>query len=141
MTVVSKVGGSSGPLYGTILRKLGIAAKKMGGLTLDSFTVGLAAGFKGIQELAGAKEGDKTMLDAMAPAIRSLERSVEMHQGVAEALDAAAAAAAEGAEATIPLIAHKGRASYLGERSVGHKDPGAASFAYCMAAIAQAYKN
>lgn len=141
MTVVSKVGGSSGPLYGTILRKLGIAAKKMGGLTLDSFTVGLDAGFKGIQELAGAKEGDKTMLDAMAPAIRSLERSVEMHQGVAEALDAAAAAAAEGAEATIPLIAHKGRASYLGERSVGHKDPGAASFAYCMAAIAQAYKN
>ena len=141
MTVVSKVGGSSGPLYGTILRKLGIASKKMGGLTLDSFTVGLAAGFKGIQELAGAKEGDKTMLDAMAPAIRSLERSVEMHQGVAEALDAAAAAAAEGAEATIPLIAHKGRASYLGERSVGHKDPGAASFAYCMAAIAQAYKN
>lgn len=141
MTVVSKVGGSSGPLYGTILRKLGIAAKKMGGLTLDSFTVGLDAGFKGIQELAGAKEGDKTMLDAMAPAIRSLERSVEAHQGVAEALDAAAAAAAEGAEATIPLIAHKGRASYLGERSVGHKDPGAASFAYCMAAIAQAYKN
>lgn len=141
MTVVSKVGGSSGPLYGTILRKLGIAAKKMGGLTLDSFTVGLDAGFEGIQELAGAKEGDKTMLDAMAPAIRSLERSVEMHQGVAEALDAAAAAAAEGAEATIPLIAHKGRASYLGERSVGHKDPGAASFAYCMAAIAQAYKN
>lgn len=141
MTVVSKVGGSSGPLYGTILRKLGITTKKMGGLTLDSFTVGLDAGFKGIQELAGAKEGDKTMLDAMAPAIRSLERSVEMHQGVAEALDAAAAAAAEGAEATIPLIAHKGRASYLGERSVGHKDPGAASFAYCMAAIAQAYKN
>ena len=113
----------------------------MGGLTLDSFTVGLDAGFKGIQELAGAKEGDKTMLDAMAPAIRSLERSVEAHQSVAEALDAAAAAAAEGAEATIPLIARKGRASYLGERSVGHKDPGAASFAYCMAAIAQAYKN
>ena len=141
MTVVSKVGGSSGPLYGTILRKLGITAKKMGGLTLDSFTVGLDAGFKGIQELAGAKEGDKTMLDAMAPAIRSLERSVEAHQGIAEALDAAAAAAAEGAEATIPLIARKGRASYLGERSVGHKDPGAASFAYCMAAIAQAYKN
>lgn len=141
MTVVSKVGGSSGPLYGTILRKLGITAKKMSGLTLDSFAVGLDAGFKGIQELAGAKEGDKTMLDAMAPAIRSLERSVEEHRDIAEALDAAAAAAAEGAEATIPLIARKGRASYLGERSVGHKDPGAASFAYCMAAIAQAYKN
>lgn len=141
MTVVSKVGGSSGPLYGTILRKLGITAKKMGGLTLDSFAVGLDAGFKGIQELAGAKEGDKTMLDAMAPAIRSLERSVEEHQDIAEALDAAAAAAAEGAEATVPLIARKGRASYLGERSVSHKDPGAASFAYCMAAIAQAYKN
>lgn len=141
MTIVSKVGGSSGPLYGTILRKLGITAKKMSGLTLDSFTVGLDAGFKGIQELAGAKEGDKTMLDAMAPAIRSLERSVEEHRDIAEALDAAAAAAAEGVEATIPLIARKGRASYLGERSVGHKDPGAASFAYCMAAIAQAYKN
>lgn len=140
MTVISKVGGSSGPLYGTILRKVGVCVKKEGGLTLASFTDGLEKGFTGIQELAGATLGDKTMLDAMQPAIDSLKQSVKDGKGASQAMEDAARAAAQGAEATIPLVAKKGRASYLGERSVGHKDPGAASFAYCMAALANALK-
>lgn len=138
MTVISKVGGSSGPLYGTILRKLGAAAKREGGLTLASFTDGLEEGFSGIQSLAGAKPGDKTMLDAMAPAIESLKSAVASGTAPAQALADAALAAADGAESTVPMVAKMGRASYLGERSVGHKDPGAASFAYCMAAVAKA---
>lgn len=138
MTVISKVGGSSGPLYGTILRKLGAAAKRAGGLTLASFTDGLEEGFSGIQSLAGAKPGDKTMLDAMAPAIESLKSAVASGADPAQALADAALAAADGAESTVPMVAKMGRASYLGERSVGHKDPGAASFAYCMAAAAKA---
>ena len=136
MTVISKVGGSSGPLYGTLLRKLSASVKAAGGLTLASFTEGLEAGLAGIEELAGGKPGDKTMLDAMQPAIASLKDSVAAGASSADALAAAARAATEGAEATVPLVARKGRASYLGERSVGHKDPGAASFAYCLAAVA-----
>ena len=141
MTVISKVGGSSGPLYGTILRKLGVAVKRAGGLTLASFADGLEVGFSGIQDLAGAQLGDKTMLDAMHPAIDTLKAGVEAGEDTAQVLERAARAAEEGAEATVPLIAKKGRASYLGERSVGHKDPGAASFAYCMAAVADAVKQ
>ena len=141
MMVISRVGGSSGPLYGTILRKVGTCAKKSGGLPLASFTEGLEQGFAGIQELAGAKPGDKTMLDAMAPAIESLKASVAAGTDAARALAAAAAAAVQGADSTVPMLARKGRASYLGERSVGHKDPGAASFAYCLAAVADAVKR
>lgn len=141
MTVISKVGGSSGPLYGTILRKLGVAVKRAKGLTLASFADGLEAGFAGIRDLAGAQLGDKTMLDAMRPAIDAVKAGAEAGEGAATVLDRAAQAAADGAEATVPLIAKKGRASYLGERSVGHKDPGAASFAYCMAAVAEAVKQ
>lgn len=140
MTVVSRVGGSSGPLYGTVLRKLGVAVKKAGGLSLEAFVAGLEQGFAGIQDLAGAVPGDKTMLDAMAPAIEALRAAQAEGADPADALARAAEAAAAGAEATVPLIARKGRASYLGERSIGHKDPGAASFAYCMGAVAEALR-
>ncbi len=136
MTVISKVGGSSGPLYGTLMRKMGVAVKRAGGLTLESFTQGLHDGLQGIEDLAGGAPGDKTMIDAMVPAIASLDEALAAGTPAADALAAAAEAAAEGAEATIPLVARKGRASYLGERSRGHKDPGATSFAYCMAAVA-----
>ncbi len=136
MTVISKVGGSSGPLYGTLMRKMGVAVKRAGGLTLASFAQGLRDGLQGIEDLAGGAPGDKTMIDAMVPAIASLDEALAAGTPATAALAAAAQAAAEGAEATIPLVARKGRASYLGERSRGHKDPGAASFAYCMAAIA-----
>ena len=141
LELVKTMGGASGVIFGSLLIGGCAACAEKTVLDAQALTAVFTDAADSISRRGGAKRGDKTMLDAMAPAIRSLERSVEMHQGVAEALDAAAAAAAEGAEATIPLIAHKGRASYLGERSVGHKDPGAASFAYCMAAIAQAYKN
>ena len=137
VTVVSRVGGSSGPLYGTLLRKLGAAVKKQGGLTLASLAAGLEAGLTGIEELAGGKPGDKTMLDAIAPAVESLKVAAAAGTSAKEALAAAAQAAADGAEATVPLVARKGRASYLGDRSVGHKDPGAASFALIMQVVAE----
>lgn len=137
MTIISKVGGSSGPLYGTLMRKMAREFKGCQEISLAEFVRGLKSGIAGIEELAGGAPGDKTMLDAMAPALCSLEDSLDRGVFGIEALEAAARAAAEGAEATIPLVARKGRASYLGERSVGHKDPGATSFAYIMAAIAR----
>lgn len=137
MTIISKVGGSSGPLYGTLMRKMAREFKGCQKISLAEFARGLKSGIAGIEELAGGAPGDKTMLDAMVPALRSLEDSLDRGISGAEALEAAARAAADGAEATIPLVARKGRASYLGERSVGHKDPGATSFAYIMAAIAR----
>lgn len=137
MTIISKVGGSSGPLYGTLMRRMAREFKGCQEVSLAGFARGLKSGIAGIEELAGGAPGDKTMLDAMVPALRSLEDSLDRGISGAEALEAAARAAADGAEATIPLVARKGRASYLGERSVGHKDPGATSFAYIMAAIAR----
>lgn len=138
MTIISKVGGSSGPLYGTLLRKLSVAVKRAGTLSLAVFAQGLEEGLAGIEELAGGAPGDKTMIDAMVPALASLKNSLAAEVPAAEALSRAARAAADGAEATIPLVARKGRASYLGERSAGHKDPGASSFAYCLDAVAKA---
>lgn len=136
MAVISNVGGSSGPLYGTVLRKLGAVAGRDGTLDLATFTAGLEAGLAGVEELAGGRPGDATMIDAMAPAIESLRSSLGRGDSPASALRAAADAASAGAEATIPLEARRGRASYLGPRSIGHKDPGAASFAYCLRAVA-----
>lgn len=141
MTVISRVGGSSGPLYGTILRKLSQAVKRSGTLDLATFTQGLEDGLAGIEDLAGGAPGDKTMIDAMVPAIDSLKTSLAHGVPSAKALTAAAEMAAAGAEGTIPLEARKGRASYLGPRSVGHKDPGATSFAYCLAAVASCFNQ
>ena len=134
--IVSKVGGSSGPLYGTLFRKVGVALKAEGSLTVRALSAGLGKAFVAIEDLGGAKPGDKTMLDAIRPALEALERGRVNEVSVAEALADAASAAEEGAEATVPLVARKGRASYLGERSVGHKDPGAASFALLMRTLA-----
>lgn len=142
-TLVSKVGGSSGPLYGTLFRKVGVALKADDSLASDENAVrclaaGLSKAFVGIEDLGGAKPGDKTMLDAMQPAMEALEHARGEDAPLAEALTQAADAAEAGAEATVPLQARKGRASYLGERSVGHKDPGAASFALLMHTVANA---
>lgn len=142
-TLVSKVGGSSGPLYGTLFRKVGVALKGDDSLASDENAVrclaaGLSKAFVGIEDLGGAKPGDKTMLDAMQPAMEALEHARGEDTPLAEALAQAADAAEAGAEATVPLQARKGRASYLGERSVGHKDPGAASFALLMRTVANA---
>jgi len=142
-TLVSKVGGSSGPLYGTLFRKVGVTLKADDSLASDENAVrclaaGLSKAFVGIEDLGGAKPGDKTMLDAMQPAMEALEHTRGEDAPLVEALAQAADAAEAGAEATVPLQARKGRASYLGERSVGHKDPGAASFALLMRTVANA---
>lgn len=125
MTLVSKVGGASGPLYGTFLLRFGTALT--GEVTATSLGEALRAGIGGVLARGKAELGDKTMYDALAPALEAYDATVASGGGVAEALKAAADAAAQGRDATIPLVARKGRASYLGERSAGHQDPGATS--------------
>jgi dihydroxyacetone kinase-like protein len=129
-TLLSKVGGASGPLYGTVFRALGKTLRQGG-----SFGDGLQAALDGVQQLGKAVVGDKTMVDALAPAVTAYAAAAG--GGEAAAARAAADAAAEGARATVPLQARKGRASYLGERSVGHQDPGATSTALILAALAE----
>ncbi|MET8159532.1 DAK2 domain-containing protein [Sphaerisporangium sp. NPDC005289] len=163
-TLIRKVGGASGPLYGTVFRQMGAvltAAQREGPgepaghgpagrslppsagdapgpegpeeleeevtVTLADLAAAFEAGLAGVRKLGGAQEGDKTMVDALAPATRALSGAVSAGRGAREVFDAALAAAREGAVATVPLMARKGRASYLGERSIGHEDPGAAS--------------
>ncbi len=126
MTLVSKVGGASGPLYGTLfLRMAGSAGD--GPLDAAAFATALRAGVRGVEERGKAAPGDKTMLDALLPACDALEAAVAAGSSLAEALERAAAAARAGRDATTPMVARKGRASYLGERSAGHPDPGACS--------------
>ena len=139
-TLVSQVGGSSGPLYGTAFMKAGAALKDVEVIELEDFSRALAAAIEGVMSRGRSTTGEKTMLDAMVPAQESIIRSLELGVTCEEALRSAALAASEGAESTIPMVATKGRASYLGERSVGHKDPGAASFAYIMHAIAESVR-
>jgi dihydroxyacetone kinase-like protein len=125
MTLLSTVGGASGPLYGTFF--LQAASKSAGKIELDlaGWTACLEAALAGIAQRGKAVVGDKTMVDALQPAVEALRRADG--KPLREALQASAHAAGEGMKATIPLIARKGRASYLGERSIGHQDPGATS--------------
>ena len=134
VTLIRRVGGASGPLYGSVFRQMGKVLESP--VTLAGFSVAFEGGVVAVERLGKAALGDKTMVDALAPASRALALAVKDGATVREALDQAARAAAEGATATIPLQARKGRASYLGERSVGHEDPGAASAALIMAALA-----
>ncbi|MEV4135284.1 dihydroxyacetone kinase subunit DhaL [Dactylosporangium sp. NPDC049742] len=131
-TLVSKVGGASGPLYGSLFRALGKTLSDDSSVT--AFGAGLRAGLDAIVRLGKAEPGDKTMVDALTPAIAAFEAATP--SGLAAAATAAATAAADGAAATTPLQARKGRASYLGERSAGHQDPGATSTALIFAALA-----
>ncbi|MFI1659182.1 dihydroxyacetone kinase subunit DhaL [Streptomyces sp. NPDC020472] len=124
--LISTVGGASGPLYGTLLRRAGKALGEDGEVTRERLAEALGAGVAAVSQLGGAQVGDKTMLDALVPGVEGLRSSY----------GAARAAAEEGALATVPLRARKGRASYLGERSVGHQDPGATSSALLFAALA-----
>ena len=137
MTLVSKVGGASGPLYGTFFLRM---AGALGPDPADdeTFARALRAGLDGVIARGKAEPGDKTMLDALAPACDALDAALADGQPLGAALAAAAGAAREGRDATVPLVARKGRASYLGERSVGHQDPGATSAALLVAAAAQA---
>ncbi|MFD5856954.1 dihydroxyacetone kinase subunit DhaL [Streptomyces chartreusis] len=126
--LISTVGGASGPLYGTLLRRTGKALGDAGEVSETEFAEALRAGVDAVMTLGGAAPGDKTMIDALVPAVDAL----------GDSFVAARAAAEEGALATTPLQARKGRASYLGERSIGHQDPGATSSALLIAGLAEA---
>ncbi|MCN9240457.1 dihydroxyacetone kinase subunit DhaL [Streptomyces sp. RY43-2] len=126
--LISSVGGASGPLYGTLFRRAGKALGDAAEVTEEQLTEALRTGVEAVTALGGAAPGDKTMIDALVPAVEALGTSFA----------AASAAADKGAAATTPLQARKGRASYLGERSIGHQDPGATSSALLFAALAEA---
>ncbi|MEU5883736.1 dihydroxyacetone kinase subunit DhaL [Spirillospora sp. NPDC047279] len=134
--IVSKTGGASGPLYGTALRRAGKACGDADDIDAALLGAALRAALEGVQELGQAAEGDKTMVDALAPAVRAYDEALAGGNGLADCARAAAEAGREGADATVPMQARKGRASYLGPRSVGHLDPGAASTALILAALA-----
>jgi dihydroxyacetone kinase-like protein len=127
MTLISSVGGASGPLYGTLFLKASATATGKQELTGEDISALLQAGVEGVAQRGKANLGDKTMLDALSPAANAFQQAIAAGASVAEALQQAVAAAEEGMKNTIPLVAKKGRASYLGERSAGHQDPGATS--------------
>ncbi|GAA0628952.1 dihydroxyacetone kinase subunit DhaL [Streptomyces thermocarboxydovorans] len=125
--LISRVGGASGPLYGTLLRRTGKALGDAAEVSEEQLADALRAAVDAVRQLGGAAPGDKTMVDALVPAVDAL----------GDSFAAARRAAEEGAVATTPLQARKGRASYLGERSIGHQDPGATSSALLIAALAE----
>jgi phosphoenolpyruvate---glycerone phosphotransferase subunit DhaL len=127
MALVSSVGGAGGPLYGTLFMQMGSKLSGAEELSLENWTEALEAGVNGVRARGKAEVGDKTMLDALAPAVDALKGAINEGATLPEALKRSAAAAEEGVASTIPLVARKGRASYLGERSAGHQDPGATS--------------
>jgi len=139
MTLLSKVGGASGPLYGTLFLRMGMAAADKTVLTPDEFAAALAGGIDGIRQRGSARPGDKTMIDALLPAVLALQQALDNYAGLCDALQAATAAAETGMKATIPMQASKGRASYLGPRSVGHQDPGATSAYLLILSAAEAF--
>jgi dihydroxyacetone kinase-like protein len=136
-TLVSTVGGASGPLWGTALRRAGRALGEQEEFEPEQLVTALQAALDGVVELGAAQEGDKTMVDALSPAVRALRDSLSNGSSIADAVTAARTAGDEGMRATVPLQASKGRASYLGERSIGHQDPGATSTALILAALEQ----
>ena len=141
MTLVTSVGGASGPLYGTFFLRLGVTAGPAPSLGGEALSSALRAGLDGVVARGKAEAGDKTMFDAMAPALDALESSLAGGADLATASSAAFAAAEKGRDATVPLVARKGRASYLGERSAGHLDPGATSTALLFEALAATLKG
>jgi phosphoenolpyruvate---glycerone phosphotransferase subunit DhaL len=127
MTLISTVGGAGGPLYGTWFLQAGLKTAGKMELSLANWAEALEASLNGIVMRGKAEPGDKTMVDALTPAVKALKQAVQENQPLNVALELSAEAAKKGMEATIPLVARKGRASYLGERSAGHQDPGATS--------------
>ncbi len=136
MALVSSVGGAAGPLYGTLFLQMGGATAGKEELDLAGWADALEAGVKGVQARGKAEPEDKTMVDALLPAVAELRAAVADGAAMGDGLRRSADAAAKGMEATIPLEARKGRASYLGPRSVGHQDPGATSTHLLLAAAA-----
>jgi dihydroxyacetone kinase-like protein len=140
-TLVATVGGASGPLWGSALRRAGRALGDAETFDGSQLALALDAAIQGVVELGAASPGDKTMVDALVPAARALHDALEAGVSLEDAALAAADAARAGAEATTPMQARKGRASYLGERSIGHQDPGATSAAIIIAALSRAISS
>jgi phosphoenolpyruvate---glycerone phosphotransferase subunit DhaL len=138
MTLVSTVGGASGPLFGTFFLRVGASFGDTAEISLAQLAAALRAGLEGIVARGKAEAGDKTIYDALAPAVNALDSAVSEGVDKADALKLALVAAESGRDATTPMLARKGRASYLGERSVGHQDPGATTVALLMAAATRA---
>ena len=134
-TLISKVGGASGPLYVMAFRQAGKSLGSKPEADMHDLADALDAALAGVQKLGAAREGEKTMVDALAPAVSALGKAIAEGASAGAALSALAGAAAAGAQATISMQALKGRASYLGPRSVGHEDPGAASTALILGAL------
>ena len=136
MKLLSTVGGASGPLYGTFFMKAGKVMKGKMEMDMNDFLAVLDEGIQGVQKRGKAVVGEKTMIDAMIPAYDAIKASFEADGDAKKAFDAGVAAAEEGIEYTKTIIATKGRASYLGERSIGHQDPGATSFTLMLKDVA-----
>jgi dihydroxyacetone kinase-like protein len=134
MALVSNVGGAAGPLYGTLLLQIGSALAGKDEIDLETYAAAWRKGIQGVQARGKAELGDKTMLDALVPGVEALEQASDLDTGLREAVKAAES----GMRDTIPLLARKGRASYLGERSQDHQDPGATSTYYLYQTAADA---
>lgn len=127
MTLISSIGGASGPLYGTLFLRASTVVAGKQNLTEEDMVALLQAGLDGVIQRGKAQLGDKTMLDVLSPAVATFQEAVGESKSMLEAMRQAVAAAEQGLKDTVPMLARKGRASYLGERSVGHQDPGATS--------------
>ena len=138
MTLVSAVGGSAGPLYGTAFMKAGMTMADKTEMDMTDFLACMKAAVEGVMMRGRSVQGEKTMLDAMIPALQAMEKANAEGASDKEALEAGVKAAAEGVEFTKTIAATKGRASYIGERSIGHQDPGATSFMDLLDVIAKA---
>ena len=141
MTLVSTVGGASGPLYGTFFMQAGTASAGKQELTAADWGAALEAAVNGVVMRGKAVLGDKTMVDALTPALEAFKDAVAENVTIGMALGRSVQAAEEGMKATIPLVARKGRASYLGERSAGHQDPGATSSYLILKCAAETWAN
>jgi dihydroxyacetone kinase-like protein len=139
MTLVSTVGGAGGPLYGTLFMQMGTATEGKSELGPDDWTAALDAAVAGVQARGKAEAGDKTMIDALIPGRDALKAALAEGASFEEALRRSADAAGQGMRDTVPLVARKGRASYLGERSAGHQDPGATSSHLLLEAAAETW--
>ena len=140
-TIISTVGGAAGPLYGMAFRRAGKSLADAADVDLPTLSAALDAALAGVQQLGAAVEGDKTMVDALAAGNRAFSKAIAEGASQDDALSVLAEAASVGAVSTIPMQARKGRASYLGPRSVGHEDPGAASTALILGALRDAART
>ena len=141
MTLLSTVGGAGGPLYGTFFIQAGTKTAGKMELTLEDWYIALDAALSGVIMRGKAELGDKTMVDALTPAVNALKLAVSNQEPIGKALMLSAEAAKKGMEETTPMVARKGRASYLGERSAGHQDPGATSTYLILKAAADTWAN